>query len=250
MTRSNVQIVPFEPAADTRSQAVATVQELLEKGLVTPEDLRRMAYEPLRVPQGRAIEEDWMSWFEKLGLRGPGDQRLQVSKCPFSLSEQKWLIDQGFLILCLPKTLNVHDLAAALHLQSWADSDALVSVDDPQEDDWFATPATLEPPYQDLSLRRSKQELAKNSYYGLSLRRYLLFLGRFHYLGGEYPDRRWWTWLPKTRYDQSGYLIAGLDLNDKLSVHGWMSNFSAKFTGTRYCILPKRPIGTSLDYRD
>jgi hypothetical protein len=108
------------------------------------------------------------------------------------------------------------------------------------EDFWLKTPKTAAPPHLNKSAAHVRRLFEDEGHLGFSLERYLVFAARIRYLTGEYPDRRYWTWLLRGRYDRSGMLIAGFDPQGKFSVQAWMPAFQASFLGARWIHIPDR----------
>jgi len=73
-----------------------------------------------------------------------------------------------------------------------------------------------------------------------TLERYLVFLAAMKAQHGQYPDREYWIWITKGRYDRSGMLMAGIDRLGHFNAHGWMPQFEAGFLGARHGELPEK----------
>ena len=71
----------------------------------------------------------------------------------------------------------------------------------------------------------------------MNLGRYLTFLAYMRYKG-TILDQLHKVWLPNSRYEKKGMLIAGLDSNGMLAVHGWMPNFHSPLVGGRFVEIP------------
>lgn len=227
--------------------ALELLERFLKEGVLGREDVEHLLNTPPDLCDPETIRRDLEVWFRNAGIEHYLGHPFKLSACPFTHDELLQLQAKNFIVLCVPAQASAAMLAKAFHFESWAVTDELVTLNIPREDDWFATPATSEPPHQGTSARKATLFLEEQDLHGLTLQRYLVFLARMRTLNESFPDVRWWTWLLRTHYDRSGVLIAGLDQKKRLSVHAWMKNFSAKFVGVRYCTLPSVPPGASRD---
>lgn len=224
----------------SKEEILNFIQALINDGILHPDDIGRFVPERRDFFKPEIVRQDLERWFVNLGIEMITEQRFLLSPCPFSEKEIRIAYRNKEIILCVPKGLSRMQLGKLFRISSWAIEDSLVVEPVPNEDFWFKTPITLEPPYVHLSAKEMKRKFEDEDKLGFSLSRYLVFLSRMKCLTGKWPDQKWWTWLLAYKYDRSGFLVAGFDSEGKLSVHGWMPDFKAKFVGARYLMLPEK----------
>lgn len=179
-----------------------------------------------------------------------------VRPCPFTDSEIDELAHfrdpEDFskpreMLVFLPKNLAPDALCGMWGIKSNMNfaNDGLVNVTMKDVDQWFITSTSRIPEFLSKSgdwiidFYKGKMN-GEQRLHGMDIRRYLMFCG-FHFEHfGRFPDQGYWNFLWATAYDRSGILVSGFDRFGVLSSHGWMKNWSSKFSGSRYVVLPPR----------
>jgi hypothetical protein len=210
------------------------IQSLLDDGSIQPQYINSIITKKTHKNEPEGLRREIENWYRGLGIDIVTKRKLHLSSCPFTKEEIEIANKNNEVILCVPAGLRRQDLGKLFRINCWALEDSLYAERAYKEDFWFRTPIALEPPYIGISAKKARRIFEDEGKLGFSLSRYLVFLSRVKYLTGKWPDQKWWTWLLAYKYDRSGFLIAGLDSEGKLSVHGWMPDFKAKFVGTRY----------------
>jgi len=223
-----------------KSHITQFIQSLLDDGSIHPEDLKSLIQREIHDLEPECIRQEIENWYICLGIEDITGRKFRLSPCPFTKAEIEIANKNNEIILCVPSGLTRQDLGKLFRINCWVLGDSLYAERIYKEDFWFRTPITFEPPYVDISAKEARRIFEDEGKLGFSLSRYLVYLTRMKHLTGKWPDQKWWTWLLAYKYDRSGFLIAGFDSEGKLSVHGWMPNFKAKFVGARYLVVPEK----------
>lgn len=216
------------------------IQSLLDDGALHPQDINSIIQKERGDFEPENVRQEIENWYIGLGIETIIENKFRLSPCPFTKQEIEIANKNNEIILCVPSGLTRQDLGKLFRIDCWALGDSLYAERVYKEDFWFRTPMTFEPPYIAMSAKEARRIFEDKDKLGFSLSRYLVYLARVKYLTGKWPDQKWWTWLLAYKYDRSGVLIAGFDSEGKLSVHGWMPNFKAKFVGARYLMVPEK----------
>jgi len=165
-----------------------------------------------------------------------------VNTCPFTEAELVELDLNGELLVYVPASMSMDDLAqlAGVRCNVAFGNEMLIRNVMTDVDQWFVTSASRMPDLLYRSGTAAARAFEDDGLHGMDLRRYLAFVAVYRERFGELPDQTYWTFLLSGRYDRSGVSIVGFDGNGVLSHHGWMRNFKAKFVGSRYAALPPR----------
>jgi hypothetical protein len=165
-----------------------------------------------------------------------------ASPCPFTKEEIAELDKTNELLVYLPASLTMSELTKKFGFKTNVDfnNEKMIHNVMVQEDQWFITSASKTPEMIYKSGQQALRVYEDEGLHGLDFRRYLTFVATFKAKFGNFPDHTYWTFLLSGSYDRSGVSIVGFDSNGILSHHGWMKDFRAKFTGSRYAILAPR----------
>jgi hypothetical protein len=227
--------------ADTsrsRQRALGLVQAMVADGILEGRDLGLLAPRDGDPCDPEWVRQDFLMWLRGLGAELVLNRAVDLADCPFSRGELEFARAQGLSPIVSPRGLTAEAVGRLLHFDSWAFTDPLVSSPPEEEDLWFLAALEDTPAHANVSARASRRQLEDSGNLGFSLQRYMIFCARYRFLTGRWPDRRWWSWMLRGRYDRSGILIAGFDPNDRFSVHAWLPHFQAPFVGTREIRLP------------
>ena len=167
---------------------------------------------------------------------------IKISPCPFTKKEISEIEKTGEILVYLPANLSMDELCELFGIKTNVDfeNEKMIRNVMTKEDQWFITSASKTPELIYKSAQFAERVYADESLHGMDFRRYLAFAGTFKNLFGNFPDQTYWTFLLSGSYDRSGVSIVGFDSNGVLSHHGWMEDFRAKFTGSRYVVLAPR----------
>jgi hypothetical protein len=165
-----------------------------------------------------------------------------LSTCPFTEAELKELEQTDEMLVYLPAKLTVQDLCALCDVRCNValENENLIRNVMTDESHWFIASASARPEFLYQSATNSRRIYEDEGLHGMDLRRYLAFAATFQARNGVLPDQTYWTFLLSGRYDRSGVSVVGFDNYGVLSHHGWMRDFRAKFTGSRYIVLAPR----------
>ena len=165
-----------------------------------------------------------------------------IAPCPFTEREIAELEETNELLVYVPRRLSVAEMCERWGIKTNFDPEAekMIRSIMVAEDQWFITSASKTPELIYVSGQKAKRMYEDEGLHGLDMRRYLAFCATFRARFGEWPDQTYWCFLLSGSYDRSGVSVVGFDKHGVLSHHGWMKNFKAKFTGSRYaCIAPR-----------
>ena len=167
---------------------------------------------------------------------------VKISPCPFTEKEISELEKTGEILVCLPANLSMVELCKIFGIKANVDfeNEKMIRNVMTKEDQWFITSTSKTPELIYKSAQFAERVYADESLHGMDFRRYLAFAGTFKNLFGDFPGQTYWAFLLSGGYDRSGVSIIGFDSNSVLSHHGWMKDFRAKFTGSRYAVLAPR----------
>lgn len=223
-----------------RDEALNLVRAMLTDGIIAPQDLLGLAPPMANARHPEALRQEWEQWYLAMGIETIIGRRFHLDPCPYTEEEIVAADAEGEIILCVPRGVSRRQLGELVRLSSWALTDPMVTDTMETEDFWMKASRSMTPPHLNTSAARARRIIEDEHRLGFSLERYLLFAARIRYLTGEYPDKRYWTWLLRGRYDRSGMLIAGFDPQGKFSVQAWMPSFQASFLGARSIHIPDR----------
>lgn len=167
---------------------------------------------------------------------------IPVAPCPFTASEIAELEETGEMLVYLPAHLSMRELCDRFGIKANIDFDGEKMIRNVmvKEDQWFITSASSSPELLYQSAQVAKRKYEDEGLHGMDVRRYLAFAATFKQRHGVFPDQCYWSFLLSGSYDRSGVSIIGFDVNGILNHHGWMKNFKAKFTGSRYIVIAPR----------
>lgn len=167
---------------------------------------------------------------------------VKISPCPFTEKEISELEKTGEILVYLPANLSMEELCNLFGIKANVnfENEKMIRNVMTKEDQWFITSASKTPELIYKSAQFSERVYTDEGLHGMDFRRYLAFAGTFKNLFGDFPDQTYWTFLLSGSYDRSGVSVVGFDSNGVLSHHGWMKDFRAKFTGSRYMVLAPR----------
>jgi hypothetical protein len=168
--------------------------------------------------------------------------RPAASACPFTENEIAELESLDELLVHLPAQMTAADLCKRFGLRSNVrfEDEALMRSVMTDVDQWFVCSRSKTPEMVFKSATFAKRAYEDEGLYGMDMRRYLAFVGTYRWRYDQLPDQEFWTFLLSGSYDRSGVSIVGFDRFGVLSHHGWMKNFRAKFTGSRYAVIAPR----------
>ncbi len=174
------------------------------------------------------------SWYKTLGIE-------RIIKRPFSLSapyftdkEMQEIRENDEYLICVPAGITAQQLSDLFHMPSWACSSGLVTQFPETEDFWFATSKQTLPGYLDRSGFEAMKQLKKENKLNMSLERYLVYCAYVYRVTGALPDQKYKVWLPNSRYEGKGMLIAGIDSAGDFAINGWLPQFHSPLVGVRY----------------
>jgi len=224
----------------TRDEALNLVRAMLADGIIAGQDITQFVPRSANPYDTEAVRQMWEEWYLSLGIEVVTGKPFRLAPCPFTEEEIAAADAAGELILCVPQGISRRELGELFRLQSWALTDPMVGDTTETEDFWFKTPKTAVPEYLNKSGTEVRRIFEDEHNLHFSLERYLVFVARYRYLTGQYPDFKYWLWLLRGRYDRSGVLIAGFDPFGALSIHGWLPRFQGSFVGARSIEIPDR----------
>ena len=165
-----------------------------------------------------------------------------IAPCPFTSAEISELDETGELLIYLPANLSVSQLCDKFGIKANINFDIEQMIRNVmvKENQWFIASANNTPELIYRSAQAAKRIYEDEGLHGMDVRRYLAFAGTFKQQFGSLPDQSYWSFLLSGSYDRSGVSIIGFDVHGILNHHGWMKNFKAKFTGSRYIVIAPR----------
>ena len=223
----------------TKEKIISLINDMIENRVITSSDLQRFAVTGTNTFDPEGVRLSYYNWYMSLGIEQVIQRRFELGECPFSETELKLAEKQNQIVICVPKGLTRIELGKLFRLESWVLNDPLVTPVTENEDCWFLTPKSSTPEFLGEKGIDLEQRFDRENKINFSIERYMVFIARMRFLTGELPDQQYWIWLPSGRYDRSGMLMSGFDRYGRLSIHGWMPQFSASFLGARYGIKPK-----------
>jgi hypothetical protein len=167
---------------------------------------------------------------------------IEVAPCPFTAKERAELDEVDEMLVYVPAGLTPAQMCKKWGIRANIDfeNEKMIRTVMSSEDQWFATSKAKAPELIYQSGQAAKRIYEDDGLHGLDLRRYLAFAATFRARFDTLPDNLYWVFLHSGSYDRSGISIVGFDSHGVLNHHGWMRNFKAKFTGSRYaCIAPR-----------
>jgi hypothetical protein len=226
----------------TKEQIIKLMETMMAEGIISHQDLTRFIPAKLDPYEPESVRQEMENWYNNLGIEAVIGHKLSLSPCPFSREEIARATQNNEIILCQPGGLSKEQIGRLFRIECWALNDPLVKSTSKEYDFWCKTLATLEPPeeYRGLTAEKIRRIFSDEGKIGFTLELYLIFIARMRHLRNETPDKNWWIWLLNTSYDDSGYLVAGFDLNRNFNAHGWMPKFSARFVGARFFSRPQK----------
>lgn len=167
---------------------------------------------------------------------------IRISPCPFTEKEITELEKTNELLVYLPANLSIPELCKLFGIRVNVDfgNETMIKNVMTKENQWFIASANKTPELIYKNAHFAEQIYKDEGLHAMDFRRYLAFAATFKSLFGDFPDQTYWTFLLSGNYDRSGVSIVGFDSGGVLSHHGWMRDFRAKFTGSRYIVLAPR----------
>lgn len=210
------------------------VMQLIKDGFVVKNDLLHtlQSEEVLTTPE--KVRDEMEVWYKNMGIETLTGKPFRLTLPYFTEEEIKEVEANDEILLCLPSGIDAVTLGKMFHMDCWAFHDPLVTLNTEYADFWFSTKKSPEPDFLDRTPREISKQYKDDEKLNISIERYMVFLARMKYLTGEYPEKECKTWLPNTRYEGKGIVIAGIDSNSKFCAHGWMPNFHSPRVGGRY----------------
>lgn len=146
------------------------------------------------------VRRELKSWFLKKGIDKVLGKEFGLSPCPFTEDEIELTERRNEIVLCLPKGLSRKKLGELFGLENWSIEKEGIKENVEEEDRWFSTPKTLEPPYPGKSAVELMDMFMREGLEGLSLEMYLVFAAKMKDFG-LVPDLKKSSWLLRTTYD-------------------------------------------------
>ena len=217
-----------------KKKGINLVLQLIKDGIVAKSDLLHtlQSNEVLTTPE--KVRDEMEIWYRNMGIETLIGKPFHLNLPYFSEDEIREVEKSGEILLCLPGGIDASTLGKLFHMECWAFYDPLVTLKTEYTDFWFSTKKSSEPEFTDGTSHEISKRFKDNKKLNMSLERYMVFLARMKYLTGEYPDKSHKIWLPNTRYEGKGVLIAGIDSTSRFCAHGWMPNFHSPKVGGRY----------------
>jgi len=210
------------------------VMQLINDGIVVKSDLLRSLKNNEILTNREKIRDEMENWYKNMGIEMLINKSFHINLPYFTEKEIDEIQSRGEILLCLPGGIDAATLGKLFHMECWALNDSLVTRNTEYADFWFSVKKSFEPEFNDQTSHEIAKRYKENNKLNMSLERYMVLVARMRYLTGEYPDKIYKTWLPNTRYEGKGVLIAGIDSNLKFCVHAWMPNFHSPRVGGRY----------------
>ena len=217
---------------------MSLLKELVSAGKLDAQSLAVLIGDRLNDPW--ELHNWFYQWYRGLGIETITGKPFELSECPFTQQEIQRARERNEIILCVPKGVSKQQLGELFRIRSWAFSDPLIGETTEQADFWFRTSATMKPDRIRSTGISIAHSIDKEGWVHFTLERYLVFLAAMKAQHGQYPDREYWIWITKGRYDRSGMLMAGIDRLGHFNAHGWMPQFEAGFLGARHGELPEK----------
>jgi len=166
---------------------------------------------------------------------------IDIAPCPFTEKERAEMEETDEMLVYVPAGIKAADMCKRWDIKANIDfeNEKMIRTVMNTEDQWFATSRSKAPELIYQSGQAAKRVYEDEGLHGMDLRRYLAFAATFRATFDSLPDKLYWVFLHSGSYDRSGISVIGFDVHGVLNHHGWMKNFKAKFTGSRYiCIAP------------
>lgn len=215
-------------------KGINLVMQLIKDGIVVKSDLLHTLQNDETLTKPEKVRDEMETWYKNMGIETLTGVPFHLNLPYFTEDEIKEVENSGQVLLCLPGGIDAATLGKLFHLDCWVFHDPLVTLKTEHEDFWFSTKKSFEPEFTDQISRQIAKRFKDDDKLNMSIERYMVFLARMKYLTGEYPDNSYKTWLPNTRYEGKGVLIAGIDSNSQFCAHAWMPNFHSPKVGGRY----------------
>jgi len=167
---------------------------------------------------------------------------IEIAPCPFTEKERAEMDEADEMLVYVPAGLTPAQMCKKWGIRANVDfeHEKMIRTVMISEDQWFATSKAKAPELIYQSGQAAKRIYEDDGLHGMDLRRYLAFAATFRARFDTLPDKLYWVFLHSGSYDRSGISVVGFDSHGVLNHHGWMRNFKAKFTGSRYaCIAPR-----------
>jgi hypothetical protein len=167
---------------------------------------------------------------------------IDIAPCPFTEKERAEMEETDEMLVYVPAGIKPAEMCKRWGIPANIDfeNEKMIRTVMNTEDQWFATSRSKAPELIYQSGQAAKRIYEDEGLHGMDLRRYLAFVATFRAQFDSVPDKLYWVFLHSGSYDRSGISVIGFDCHGVLNHHGWMKNFKAKFTGSRYiCIAPR-----------
>lgn len=210
------------------------IMQLIEDGIVVKSELLRTLQKNETRTTPEKVRDEMETWYKNMEIETLTGVPFRLSLPFFTEEEIKEVEKNGEVLLCLPGGIDAATLGKLFHMESWAFHDPLVTLKTEHADFWFSTKKSMEPEFMDETSHEIAKRFKDDDKLNMSMERYMVFLARMKYLTGEYPENSYKTWLPNTKYEGKGVLIAGIDSNSKFCTQAWMPNFHSPKVGGRY----------------
>lgn len=222
---------------NNESNGIDLVMQLIKDGIVVKSDLIRYLQNNDSVSSPERLRDEMEFWYKNMGIETLTGSSFRLKIPYFTEDEIKELEHNGEMLLCLPGGINAAILAKLFHMDCWAFHDPLVTLNTEKDDFWFSVKKNFEPEFTDRTSREITKRYKDAGKLNMSIERYMVFLARMKYLTGKYPDTLHKVWLPNTRYENKGVLIAGIDSRSLFCAYPWMPNFHSPKVGGRYIFI-------------
>lgn len=213
------------------------VMQLIKDGIVVKSDLTRYLQNNETVSSPERVRDEMEAWYKNMGIETLTGSPFRLKLPYFTEEEIQRLENNGEVLLCLPGGIDAVILGKLFHMDCWAFHDPLVTLKTEHDDFWFSMKKSFEPEFADQPANEIAKRYKDSGKLNMSIERYMVFIARMKYLTGDYPDISYKTWLPNTRYENKGVLIAGMDSRSLFCAHAWMPNFHSPKVGGRYVFI-------------
>lgn len=215
-------------------QGINLVMQLIKDGIVVKSELLHTLQNNEVLTTAEKVRDEMETWYKNMGIETLTGVPFRLKLPYFTDDEIEEADRNGEVLLCLPGGIDAATLGKLFHMDCWALHDPLVTLKTEHDDFWFSTKKSSEPEFTDHTSREITKRFKDDDKLNMSIERYMVFLARMKYLTGAYPEESYKTWLPNTRYEGKGVLIAGIDSNSRFCAHAWMPNFHSPKVGGRY----------------
>jgi len=222
---------------DNKKSGVDLVTQLIKDGIVVKSDLLHHLQNNELITAPEKARDKMETWYKNMGIETLTGSPFRLKLPYFTEDEIQELENNDEILLCLPGGIDAAILGKLFHMDCWAFHDPLVTLKTEHDDFWFSVKKSFEPEYTDKTSKEITKRYKDDGKLNMSIERYMVFLARIRYLTGKYPDTLFKTWLPNTRYEDKGVLIAGIDSRSLFYAHPWMPNFHSPKVGGRYIFI-------------